>query len=291
MEGSVLRLMSIDGQNQETIVWPDDVTSLGQPLSRIKGGDTLSGQPVWLDAGFKRASSTVWRSQDGRRDAVLSSDRSDGTGSVEIRQGFENTLLMLRQKNGRKINDHQLLGWLDNDTLAVVGIATSTRNIFALDLNGMVTSLSQLPDDAWLIKVADGAVYYARATPGEGIESAQQPPSSLWRVDKSGQAKDFYDVQDRVIQDFTVSDQAIMFMYDNGNLEWWDKDSARVWDVGQGKPLLALPGLGFLCKQQDRYFLIDVVNSQVKRTDLEIGQAEAVFYLPQSVLDGSRAVR
>ncbi|MDD5726212.1 MAG: hypothetical protein PHC53_02240 [Patescibacteria group bacterium] len=276
-----LKLMSLDGSRELKIVWPDDVSRLGKPLSQIRGVDLGTGQPVWLDSGFVRASSTAWRSPDGRRSAYLASDRRDGSGAVEIKQGNESTLLVLRQKSGRKITDEQLLGWLDKDTLALAAVATSTRNILILDLNGTLTPIANLPDDAWLIKVADGAIYYARATPGEGIEMSQSPPSSLWKIVPGKGIEEIAEESSHVIQNFVVSEGMVVYATEDNNMTQIANDGLK--SLGKGLPMLYINGQGTLIIQNSKLVLIknDGQTSELSNVSMK----GAIFYLPEASLD------
>ena len=279
MNSNGLKLRSLDGSRQVDIKWPDDVSHLGKPLSQVQGVDLASGQAVWLDSGFVRASSTAWRSLDGRRNARMAPDKRDGTGSVEITQGNESRILVLRQKNGRKITDEQLLGWLDKDTMALVGIATSTRNIFTLDLNGVLTPIAQLPDDAWLIKVAADHVYYARATPGEGLESPQRAPSSLWKVDSLGRSLQVVQEPLHVIQNMVVGYGAIVYSLDNNQIKI--VQSGNITDLSVGRPLMRV-AQGTLCSQVGKLVLLKD-DGQVISFD-GIQPEGAIFYLPEASL-------
>lgn len=276
-----LKLISLDGSRELKISWPDDVSRLGKPLSQIRGVDLTTGQSVWLDSGFVRASSTAWRSPDGRRNAYLASDRRDGSGAVEVKQGNESTLLVLRQKSGRKITDEQLLGWLDKDTMALVAVATSTRNILTLDLNGTLTPIASLPDDAWLIKVADGVVYYARATSGEGIESPQSPPSSLWKIVPGKGIEEIANEPSHIIQNFVVSEGMVVYTTEDNNMTQIANDGLK--SLGKGIPMLYMNGQGTLSVQDGKLILIknDGQSSELSNVSLQ----GAIFYLPEVSLD------
>ncbi|MHB8831157.1 MAG: hypothetical protein ACYC44_03535 [Patescibacteria group bacterium] len=276
-----LKLMSLDGSRESKIVWPDDVSKLGKPLSQIRGVDLETGQAVWLDSGFVRASSTAWRSPDGRRNAYLASDRRDGSGAIEVKQGNESTLLVLRQKSGRKITDEQLLGWLDKDTLVLAAVATSTRNILTLDLNGTLTPIANLPDDAWLIKVADGAIYYARATPGEGIEMSQSPPSSLWKIVPGKGIEEIAEEPSHVIQNFVVSEGMVVYAIEDNNMTQIANDGLK--SLGKGLPMLYINGQGTLCVQNNKLALIKNAGQTSELSNL--GLKGAIFYLSDVSLD------
>jgi len=276
-----LKLRGLEGSREMNIKWPDDVSRLGSPLSQVRGVDLDTGQPTWLDSGFVRASSTIWRSPDGRRSARLAPDKADGTSAVEIRQGNESTVLVLRLKNGRKVNQAQLLGWLDKDSLALFGAATSSFYIYALDLNGSVTPLVQLQDDAWLSKAVAGSVYYLRATQGEGIETPQLPPSSLWRVSPTGQKNQLLEEPVHVIQDFVADDQAVVYSLENGQMKKFADN--KIVDLGTGRPFMRLPGLGTLCLQNGKWV---VLKDSGEAIDLKgVATPGALFYLPQARLD------
>lgn len=272
-------LTDLTGSSTRDIKWPDDISRLGTPLSQIQGVDLQTGQTIWLDSEFKKAPSNIFRAPDGRHDASLASDRQDGSSAVQVKQGNEVTTLVLRQKNGRQITDGQLLGWLDNDNIAVTGLATSTKAIFVLGLEGDLSLFTFLPDDAWLIKIFDGSVYYARATAGEGIESPQQPPSSIWRV-SSGKAERIVEDATHVIQNFVVSSSTVLYSLEDNTIKASENGNSKF--LGSGRLLMSVPGQGVLVSQDGQLFLI---KPDGQSRPLNLDAKSALFYLPQASLD------
>ncbi|MFA6504354.1 MAG: hypothetical protein WCT54_05540 [Patescibacteria group bacterium] len=274
LDANGTRLLSLNGSSTRDIRWPDDVSRLGQPLSQVVGAEVQTGQTVWLDAGFIKTPPTVFRAPDGRHDERMTDARGDGAGSIELTQGNESQLLVLRQKNGRNISNAQLLGWIDKDAMAVVGVATTTRDIFSFDVNGTLTPVAYLPDDAWLIKVAAGYVYYARATLGPGIESPQMAPSSIWRVSLSGKPEEIVEEPLKVIQNFAVADEGLSYSLEDGSLKSVSNGSAH--DLGQGRLVMRIAGQGTLILRDGAPML---VKDDGASEPLDIIPVGSIFYL------------
>ncbi|MFA6099939.1 MAG: hypothetical protein WC750_03610 [Patescibacteria group bacterium] len=272
-------LIDLNSSSTRDIKWPDDISRLGTPLSQIQGVDLQTGQTIWLDSEFKKAPSNIFRAPDGRHDVSLASDRQDGSSAVQVKQGNEVTTLVLRQKNGRQITEGQLLGWLDNDNIAVTGLATSTKAIFVLGLEGDLSLLAFLPDDAWLIKIFDGSVYYARAATGEGIESPQQPPSSIWRV-ASGKTEKIVNDTAHVIQNFVVSSNTVYYSLEDNTIKVSENGNSKF--LGSGRLLMSVPGQGVLVSQDGQLILI---KPDGQSRPLNLDAKNALFYLSQASLD------
>lgn len=229
--------------------WPNDVSRLGKPLSQVQGADGRSGGPVWLDPEFKLVSSTAVRAPDGRRTAWLGSDKRDGGSGVLVQMGRETNSYALRSRNGKKISGVQLIGWVSPQEVAFVGAATDTRWIYLLDMDGSVSQLAPLPEQAWLFRVADGLVYYATAQPGEGLEAPQTPPSAIWRVGLGGKQEKIADEPNAVIQAFVAAKGRVYYSLDNGDLKFVRDGLVR--NVGQGLPVLDLGTAGVLVRKDD----------------------------------------
>lgn len=238
------RLADLSDGSVSQLSWPDDVARLGKPLSQISGATSRGGQAMWLDPGFKLASSTSLRAPDGRRTAWLGSDRRDGGSMVMVSMGNSTNSYTLRSRNGKRISGVQLVGWTGPQELAYVGAATDTRWIYLLDMDGTVTSLAQVPEDAWLFRVTDGSVYYATAVPGEGLESPQAAPSAIWRVGLGGKAEKIVDEPNSVIQSFLGKRDRLVYSLQDGTCKMSQNGMTKT--LGKGLPILDLANDGVL---------------------------------------------
>lgn len=274
-----LDLMSLEGNGLGEVKWPDGVSRLGMPVSQMRGVDVGDGSAVLLKAGFVKASSTIFRSPDGRREAYVAGDKRDGTGAIEIVQGNEKATMVLRQSNGRKITDETLLGWLDKDTLVFTGIATSTKVFFTLGLNGTLKILANYPDEAWLVRLGDGAIYFTKATPGEGIESPQQAPSSIWKI-AGNNPELVLEEPNHVIQDFQVGKNILAYSLEDGRLKALRDNKTE--DFGQGRAVARF-GDGVLCAVGDGFGILEQQGA-MRRLDW-LKSPASVFYLPSVTLD------
>lgn len=279
------KLVSVDGKRERGLVWPDDASSLGKALSLIKGADARSGQPAWLDPGFVHASPTAVRAPDGRRTAWIGSDRRDGSTTVFIKYGNETQTYTLRQTNGRKIADAQLIGWTAPQELAFVGLATSSRALFRLDTNGSIAYIAPIPDEAWLFRANDAAVYYTTAQTGQGIETAQSPPSALWRVATvmpGAKAEKIWEENRTVIQSFiTGSDGRISYILDDGSVRILI--DGQPYMKGPGTPIL-FAGNDVLTRDGEKLVLYSH-ESETPRATFDANPDATVFYLESARID------
>lgn len=269
------RLADLADGTVSQLSWPDDVSKLGRPLSQINGASSRSGQPLWLDPGFKLASSTSLRAPDGRRTAWLGSDKRDGGSTVMVSMSNSSNSYTLRSRNGKRISGVQLVGWTGPQELAFVGAATDTRWIYLLDMDGTVTSLSLVPEEAWLFRVTDGSVYYATAVPGEGLESPQTAPSAIWRVGLGGKAEKVADEPNAVIQSFLGDRDRMIYSLQDGTFKLSQNGLTKT--LGKGVPILDLSNDGVLVASDGGLRLVS--DSGIAKDVSYASMDSAVFYI------------
>jgi|GEM_PF-1630819 len=287
-ENGAVKLMSLSNDAQRTIVWPDDVSRLGMPLSQLQGTDVRSGQAVWLDPGFVRASSTAVRAPDGRRSAWLGSDKRDGGTTVFVQYGREVRTYTLRQANAKKISNVQLIGWTEPQNLAFTGVATSSRAIYQLDMDGTISVLAWIPDQAWLFRAGANAVWYAAAETGEGIETAQQPPSSIWRVGADARTDRVVYEPGKVITSFVAGGDALAYELDDKTLKTVIVGhEPRI--LGTGTPLWIQQNKGVLVKRQDETVMIREDGITIHKSIAD--PDAAVFYLDAAKMDDAATTK
>lgn len=224
---------------ERTLAWPDDVKVLGQPLSTVRGVDVGTGEVAVLENGFVRSTSTAVRSPDGRRSAQSATHRQDATSSIEVRYGNESRSYVLRLSNGSGVRDAKPVGWWDDDTVAVFGLTTSTRDVYALDLTGTVRRVAQLPEFIEHVRVEDGAVWYVRVTPGEGLEQPAMPPTELHRVTPDGRDEAVVSESGEVITGYAILTPALLAYQTEKGGAVLVSDGKAV-SLGKGMPLLFL---------------------------------------------------
>lgn len=247
------------GGEWTTLSWPDDLKRLGKSLSQLEGIDATTGERVYLENGFVRATSSGVHSPDGRRALRPSPARSDQAGSVEIWTGNSHETIVLRAADGRGIRESMPIGWWDSETFAVAGRATSTRAIYAVSLSGTVSYVSALPDEAQAISMRDGNVWYVIAQPGEGLETPQAPPSELHRAARNG-TDDVIAREDlQVIGPYAVRDLSSAYVTDDGSITLITNGKMAETPLGNGIPLVFLDETHLVVRRDNGLIIKDTV--------------------------------
>lgn len=273
-------LLDLSNLSRKPITWPDDVALLGEPLSQIKGVDGATGQEAWLNPGFIQASSTVFRSPDGRREARLNTEKRPAGGSVAITYGNSVNTMVLRLRDGRRVVEPQILGWLNKDELALSGKVTSTAAVYTLNLSGDLSRWSYLPSDAMSASLKNGRVYYLRK---EIIQTQEPEPtvkSSLWRAYKDKPHEEVMTDQEHVIDFFMPLEQGLVYTTDKQELYISYQDGLK--SAGNGRPLMLIGPDAVLASDDQGLFLLDYDG---RRTDLGLNHECSVFFLSKVALD------
>ncbi len=273
-------LLDLSNLSRKPITWPDDVALLGEPLSQIKGVDGTTGQEAWLNPGFVQASSTVFRSPDGRREARLNTEKRPVGGSVVITYGNSVNTMVLRLRDGRRVVEPQILGWLNKDELALVGKVTSTPAVYTLNLSGDLSRWSYLPSDAMSASLKNGRVYYLREKIIQGQEPESVIGSSLWRAYKDKPHEEVMTDQEHIIDSFMPLEQGLIYATDKQELYIFYQDNLK--SAGSGRPLLPIGQDAVLASDDQGLFLLDYDS---RRTDLGLNHECSVFFLPKIALD------
>jgi len=213
-------------------------------------------------------------SPDRRYVARLGAPKRDNAAALEVIQAREAPqTIVLRDRRGKALSDAALLGWIGPRTLAIVAVATSSRGLFTADLNGTLRQIAQLPDNVIYAEARGGAVWYATAQLGEGLESSPKGPSELRRISPDGQ--DVLAARDelRVFQ-VAVPDGAghVMYSTDDGQafyLKIGDETTRKA--LGKRHPLAYMPGGKLLLR--DGFDLV--------AADPESGGSSVVAALPE----------
>lgn len=236
--------------------WPDQ----GSLAANGSGVPLLSPDQA---SGTRR----IYPSPDRRYLANLGSPKSDNAAVIEIRQGNESPqTLIIRDRKGRAFSDTQFMGWLDNRTLALTAVATSSHWVYAVDLNNSLRPLAPLPDDAIYLEARAGAVWYATAVLGEGIESPPKGPSDLHRVGVDGQDIIVAQNDTRVFQ-VVVPDKNGDFMYStDDNQVFYVKagETGSLQALGEKHPVLILRDGRLILRDGFKLVLYDPATSQSK---------------------------
>lgn len=249
-----------------------------------EGSDAANGSRAYL-LSPEQASGTheTFLSPDRRYVARLGEPKRDNAASLEIVQGREAPqTIVLRDRRGKALSNSVLLGWVGPRTLAVMAVATSSRGLFTVELNGSLKQIAQLPDDIVYAEARAGAVWYATAQLGEGLESAPKGPSELHRVMPDGQ--DVLAARDelRVFQ-VAVPDRKgnLMYTTDDGqafHLTVGDEKTRKA--LGKLRPLAFLPDGKLLLRDGFDLVISDPVSGKSSRI-MALPEGDVrVFVLP-----------
>jgi len=261
--------------------------SFDQFSARTKGGqlptegsNVATGAVAQFRSGPKPTSGVqTIISTDGTYTAHLGTAQSDGASVVVLQRGNEaEQKLVLRDKR-TTLKDATLLGWLSDRDLAIVATATSSRAVYLISSAGAPKYLTALPDGLAFLSGRAGAVWYATATPGEGIESPSKGPSEIHRIDLSGKdlviTRDELRVISMIVPDPSSTQPRVAYTTDDGQSFVYDtKDGSRI-VLGKRRPLLFL-GTGELILR-DGYDLV--------RIDLTTQASVKVSPLPEGSVD------
>ncbi|MBU1348905.1 hypothetical protein KJ781_02455 [Patescibacteria group bacterium] len=288
-------LLIVDGQGSRIIVdgverptvWPDDTSLLGTPLSTLVGRKVLTGELAYLLPEFVLATSSAgFRSPDGRRSAHRAPSRQDGTGVVRVRYGNEERTYVLRLADGHAITDVNPIGWWDSETMAVTGFVTSSRLLFAVSLAGDVEHVAFLPDTIDRVRAERGMIRYLRIEPGEGLESAPRPPSSLHSVSRDGMDTVVAEEAERIILRYVESADGVP-AYETDDGEGVAGNLGATDRLGRGAPIGFLVDGRVLLVRGAELIAIDLSTGVVARIAEAPGDDGAIFPLLSSVVDGT----
>lgn len=122
----------------------------------------------------------------GTRGVRLGNPRSDGTSSVIISDGTEDSTIILRSADSRPYGEGFLIGWIDDTHIAATAFQGDARHLLVVEPSGRVMRRAILSEAVGDIVAGGGYVWYVAVTPGRGIEFGPMGPSELHRVDPSG---------------------------------------------------------------------------------------------------------
>lgn len=236
-------ILKFDGTS-ERLAWNEFKEKFSSKTWPAQGSSAASGASVDFNSP-ESASGTggSFISPDRRYRARPGLPKSDGASVIDVVQGNEKPQpIILRDRRGRALTEAMLAGWLTSRSLAVTAVATSSRWIYSADLNGSFVPLAPLPDSAVYLEARAGAVWYATAVLGQGIETPPQGPSDLHRVTADGKDEIVAHDDLRVFQ-IAVPDAVgnLLYATDDGQafyMKVGDMSSRKA--LGKRRPLLIL---------------------------------------------------
>jgi hypothetical protein len=93
--------------------------------------------------------------------------------------------VVLRTRTGIPYEDPVFIGFFDHDHAGIVA-HTDERVLLSVSRIGEIQVISKLSEQQSVRLVQSGAAWIVRFTPGEGIENANQGPSTLTRLTREG---------------------------------------------------------------------------------------------------------
>jgi hypothetical protein len=248
-----------------------------------EGSAAANGSGVFLFSP-EQASGTreSYLSPDRRYVARLGEPKRDNAANVEVYQAREAPQsIVLRDRRGKALTDVFLLGWIGPRTLAAMAVATSSRGLYAVEINGSVRQIAQLPDDIVYAEARAGAVWYATAKLGEGLESAPSGPSEIRRITPAGDDALVSRDESRVYQ-IVVPDggNRLMYSQDDGQSYLMTIGQEGTKQLGKMRPLGFLPDGRLLMREGFNLVVYDPDKSEPQSlADLPEGEVK-VFVLP-----------
>ncbi len=260
-------VLKFDGKS-ERLPWDKFIEKYPSKSWPAQGSSAASGASVdFISPENASGTGGSYVSPDRRYVARPGLPKSDGASVIDVVQGKENPQpIILRDRRGRALTEAMLAGWLTPRSLAVTAVATSSRWIYSADLNGSFVPLAPLPENAIYLEARAGAVWYATAVLGQGIETPPQGPSDLHRVTPDGKDEVVAHDDLRVFQ-IAVPDAkgSLMYMTDDGQAFF-----TRIGDIssrqalGKRRPLLILDDGRFILRDGFNVLVYDPATMESK---------------------------
>lgn len=250
------------------------------PFWAIQGVDIQTGEPVSVDENFKRNTSGRLHSPDGKRVAYVLSPKTDGTGSLGIKTKQIEQVLALRLKDGSGLHDAKILGWWDNQTVAFSALATSTRSLYVIDIQGIISEIAALPQYIERLRVTsqDESVHYVTVTPGQGIEQPDTPPSEIHAVSRGGDEVIVYE-NAAVIGNYAIGQQSFAYnIVDHNRIEWFEQGATGTLSFADAAPLMYLDD-GSLVLRHGQFITAYNVKSHSEKILTPVASSTAIFFL------------
>lgn len=269
-------LYKMDGEFVKSLSWPDDTNIFDRPVSQLRGVDVMSGEDVWLTDGFKIATTTEFRSPDGRRELSLESARRDGSRPLIVKYGNDRDVRILRN-GGNLIKDIELIGWVSDKKLVFIGNATGTKAFLMLDLTTDVSYITPVLANGWSYKVFDNAIYFIDSDLND--EGQRVAPSFLYSVRMDGEISVLVQEFNSVIQTFALGQSRIIYaLADQTMIAQSGRD--RI-EMGKCLPLMIIDEF-VVCRAGDA---IELRSEGVDPKSLFEAGDEGLFYLPKVRID------
>jgi hypothetical protein len=240
----------------------------------------VSASPVVIVAGIPNSA--------GTRGAWLGSPKSDGAGTLRISDGKNVEEIVLRGKKSLAYRDAEIIGWIDDDHVALSALQGDARHIVLVEPLGRVNELVQVPEEAAAFSVGAGSVWYVTVTPGQGIESGPTGPSEVHRVSLNGEDRVAAHEEDvQAIESLTVRPNVpadpLPFAYRVGDRLIWSDASGTRTDLGSARAL-GWSADGGLIVARDR-MIVSILTSGIRELNVPADADAAAAWVITGHLD------
>lgn len=279
------------GGSTERLTFDQFETRVPLAQQPYEGSSVANGAPVYFRAAPQATSTDVGiPSPDKRYVAKFDTPKSDGATVLELIRSTEKPrTFTLRTAAGQPLRDAYLLGWFDASRIAIAAIATSSRAVYSVSLQGASSHLVDLPDTTVAVNARAGAVWYLTAVIGEGIESSPTGPSEVHRVTIDGIDRFVARNERRVIVSVipdafhSSSTQRVALTMDDGQsclLQEIGRSPSSCPSIGKLRPLFFLPDGRLLVRDGFEIHQFDPTSqTSVKLGDLPEGTVD-LFFIP-----------
>ncbi len=247
-------IYKVDGTYIRDLSWPDDTNILSTPLSQLKGVRVDNGKLAWLNSGFVRATSTMFRSPDGRREAFIGEKRKDGSIPLMLRYGNEQDSRILRVDNGKLLKDVIPVGFLTGQSFAVIGSASGTKALYEFMLGGGYNYLAPITEGAVGFSIVEGEICYIQTELSHEMMK-RAPPEKIIKIDKSGERHVLTDDLESVVLGYVYGQGVLAYALVDRSL--FIKDENQAIKIGSGVPLMILPDGGLLYSGDKKIMIRD----------------------------------
>ena len=270
----------IDSDNTRDLIWPDDASRLGKPVSQIQGVQIDSGKRVWIEPGFVLAPQDLVRSPDGRRQAKLLPVREDGSSVIELSYGKEISNYTLRDSNKEFYKNIELIDWLNQYELIFLAGNESLKVICSLNVDGTIKEKAKVMDNTRLFTISDDGVCFVEEIKPDVHLGESMYKYNIWEAGNNTTTKILND-KDVEIQKMVGVDSGLVYVLADQKMFWQHGDKNEF--LGRGIPLQVSYGK-LIYRIEGRVYLLDLAskeNFELKDVDYN----SALFYLDNVILD------
>ncbi len=230
------------------------------------------------------ATSTVFgqAAPDGKSTARLGPASKDGAGIVVIKKTqTKEEKIVLRTAQNKPIKDAMLLGWFDENNMVVIASADQKKYVYAVNLNGVIKQILELPENAIYYAAKGGYFWYTTGTLGEGLETPPKGPSELLRLSLNGVSESAVKDEKKTFISVVSGPANFLAVTTNDGYSFITQlgsGQAKV-EIGKQRPLLFAKNGKLIARDGFDLVLIDSATGLItKLTTLPEGLAEVYIY-------------